>query len=474
MLAAFATLEADTPIWLLEVIFFLMGTGMAHIMTPVSVVIMQALPREKAGSALRAQQHLPPGRRRARHRRPRLGALHGLPQRHRGQARRRCPPAVRHTAGESIEATLGVAAKLGPQGESLVGPANDAFLHAMHVTALCGAGVALIGAVVVALFLPGRPPAPQEGKEEPELVAARSRPADESPRTAESPGRRSATTARPRQDDAQGRSDVSLAERPSPAPVGPARGRPRSEAVERAIIEGVMKLLEEGVPLAGAVHRAHRPHRRASARPPSTAAGAARRSSSSTSCAPRSRRTPNSPAPPCATTSWSLLEQLRRRGLVNRSSALLHNVHRADEEQPEALGRVPRHRRRARAAGCRSRSCAAARRTANSATDVDVELMNDLFVGPMLVRTVMRPDADLPDGLAGADRRHRARRAAARRILSPPVGIDRPRASGVRVSSQRALSPVRDRNSRHATCTSSPPVRPSWDGGNGTDHPLGS
>lgn len=30
----------------------------------------------------------------------------------------------------------------------------------------------------------------------------------------------------------------------------PVRGRPRSEAVERAIVEGVMKLIEEGVPLA--------------------------------------------------------------------------------------------------------------------------------------------------------------------------------------------------------------------------------
>lgn len=29
MLAAFATLKADTPIWILEVIFFFMGAGMA-------------------------------------------------------------------------------------------------------------------------------------------------------------------------------------------------------------------------------------------------------------------------------------------------------------------------------------------------------------------------------------------------------------------------------------------------------------
>ncbi len=88
MLAAFAALDADTPIWILEVIFFLMGAGMAHVMTPVSVVIMQALPREKAYLRLRAQQHLPAGRRRPRHRRARLGAVHRLPRRRTRRARR--------------------------------------------------------------------------------------------------------------------------------------------------------------------------------------------------------------------------------------------------------------------------------------------------------------------------------------------------------------------------------------------------
>lgn len=32
--------------------------------------------------------------------------------------------------------------------------------------------------------------------------------------------------------------------------------------------------------------------------------------------------------------------------------------------------------------------------------DLDVELMDDLFVGPMLVRTIHRPDASLPEDLA--------------------------------------------------------------------------
>ncbi|MEV0557917.1 MFS transporter [Streptomyces sp. NPDC050597] len=166
MLAAFATLEADTPIWILEVIFFLMGAGMAHIMTPTSVVIMQALPREKAGSASALSNTF-----------RQVGGALGiavlgsvLSAAYRSGIEDKLPAAARHTAGESIEATLGFAAKLGPRGDALVGPANDAFLHAMHVTALCGAGVALVGAVVVGLFLPGRTPAPEE--KETELVGA--------------------------------------------------------------------------------------------------------------------------------------------------------------------------------------------------------------------------------------------------------------------------------------------------------------
>ncbi|MEU5346429.1 MULTISPECIES: MFS transporter [unclassified Streptomyces] len=166
MLAAFAVLEADTPIWILEVIFFLMGAGMAHIMTPTSVVIMQALPREKAGSASALSNTF-----------RQVGGALGiavlgsvLSAAYRTGIEDKLPAAARHTAGESIEATLGFAAKLGPRGDALVGPANDAFLHAMHVTALCGAGVALVGAVVVGLFLPGRTPAPEE--KDAELVGA--------------------------------------------------------------------------------------------------------------------------------------------------------------------------------------------------------------------------------------------------------------------------------------------------------------
>jgi DHA2 family integral membrane protein (MFS transporter) len=167
MLAAFAVLDADTPIWILEAIFFLMGVGMAHVMTPLSVLIMQALPREKAGSASALSNTF-----------RQVGGALGiavlgsvLSTAYRTGIEGELPPGAPHAAAESIEATLGLAARLGERGEALVGPAHDAFLHAMHVTALCGAGIALLGAVAMAVFLPGRPKGGQEGKEEPELAA---------------------------------------------------------------------------------------------------------------------------------------------------------------------------------------------------------------------------------------------------------------------------------------------------------------
>ncbi|MFI9718588.1 MFS transporter [Streptomyces sp. NPDC052396] len=164
-MAGFLLLEKDTPIWILEVIFFLQGAGMAHIMPPATVSIMQSLPREKAGSGSAVNNTFRQvggalgvavlgsvlsttyrdgisGK---------LGQVPGLPE------------SARHAAGESVEATLGLAQRLGPAGRALVGPAEDAFLHAMHITALCSSAVAVLGAIVVTLFLPGRGPAAASG-----------------------------------------------------------------------------------------------------------------------------------------------------------------------------------------------------------------------------------------------------------------------------------------------------------------------
>jgi DHA2 family integral membrane protein (MFS transporter) len=166
-------LDEDTPIWLLEVVFFFMGAGMAHVMTPTSVVVMQALPREKAGSASALSNTF-----------RQVGGALGiavlgsvLSAAYRNGIEDDLgvlPANLRETAGESIEATLGVAAKLGESGKGLVGPANEAFLHAMHVTALCGAATALVGAVVVAVCLPGKPRVTEGSGEEAKLARAES------------------------------------------------------------------------------------------------------------------------------------------------------------------------------------------------------------------------------------------------------------------------------------------------------------
>ncbi|MEV6419152.1 MFS transporter [Streptomyces sp. NPDC051662] len=172
-LAAFALFGTDTPVWVLCLVFFVQGAGMAHIMPPVTVAVMQALPREKAGSGSAINNTF----------RQVGGALgiavlgsvlsatyRGGIEGHLGAV----PAGARDAAGESIEATIGVAEKMGPAGRPLISSAYDAFLDAMHVTALGSAAVALIGAAVVALFLPGRPePRKLAGSEEvPEPASA--------------------------------------------------------------------------------------------------------------------------------------------------------------------------------------------------------------------------------------------------------------------------------------------------------------
>ncbi|MFG2476934.1 MFS transporter [Streptomyces fagopyri] len=172
--AGFLLLGQDTPIWVMEVLFFLMGTGMAHVMPPATVMIMTSLPREKAGSGSAVNNTF-----------RQVGGAMGvavlgslLSTTYRDGIDGRLgvlPSSDRHAAGESVQATLAVAEKLGPAGRSLVQPAHDAFIHAMHITAAGSAVVALVGAVVVLAFLPGRNAAPAAAgaKSRSETVPAR-------------------------------------------------------------------------------------------------------------------------------------------------------------------------------------------------------------------------------------------------------------------------------------------------------------
>ena len=65
------------------------------------------------------------------------------------------PATTRGAAGGSISATQAVAAQLGTAGRALLGPANEAFVSAMHVTTVVAAIIALAGAIVVLRWMPG-------------------------------------------------------------------------------------------------------------------------------------------------------------------------------------------------------------------------------------------------------------------------------------------------------------------------------
>ena len=179
---------------------------------------------------------------------------------------------------------------------------------------------------------------------------------------------------------------------------GPTRGRPRSEAVERSITEGVLKLLEDGVPLAElSIERIAR----------TAGVGKAaiyRRWSGKEELFVDIVRAAEPPDPALPGTSVrddvvALLEQTRQRGLMTRSSVLLHNVIAQMKSSPKIWdayhANVIEPRRRKQYAILRR-----GQESGELRTDIDIDVMNDMVFGPMLVRAVMRPDADLPEGLA--------------------------------------------------------------------------
>ncbi|MCI3270171.1 TetR/AcrR family transcriptional regulator [Streptomyces cylindrosporus] len=191
---------------------------------------------------------------------------------------------------------------------------------------------------------------------------------------------------------------MSLADDRTAAEPSPVRGRPRSEAVERAIVEGVMKLLEDGVPLAElSIERIAR----------TAGVGKAtiyRRWSGKEELFVDVVCAAEPPGPVLPGTSMrddlvALLEQLRQRGVLTRTSAVLHNVFAQMKTSPKIWAAYhtnviePRRRlgveilRRGQANG-------------ELRADLDVTLVNDMFVGPMLLRTTLRRDADLTEGLS--------------------------------------------------------------------------
>lgn len=177
----------------------------------------------------------------------------------------------------------------------------------------------------------------------------------------------------------------------------PRRGRPRSAAAERAILDAVVELLEAGEPLAGlSIERIAR----------TAGVGKAtiyRRWSGKEELFVDVLRAVEPSDPVVSGTAGLedlrlMLEWVRTRGLAHRSSVFLHNVFAQMKSHPRLWAEY----QRTVLAPRRAAMLEAVRRAVDAGElrdDVDTELMNDLFLGPVLMRTLHRPEASLPDDL---------------------------------------------------------------------------
>jgi len=172
-LVGYAFLSVATPLWVLLVLTFIQGTGMANVVPPTTESIMSTLPPERAGvgSAVTNTFRQVGGALgvailgavlSAVYRQQVGGALTGLPE-----------PA-RAEAAESISGAYGVAPAAGPNAPALLDAANHAFVGAMHWASAGSALVAAVGVAAVLAYLPrqanpraggpaGATPAPSAG-----------------------------------------------------------------------------------------------------------------------------------------------------------------------------------------------------------------------------------------------------------------------------------------------------------------------
>jgi Na+/melibiose symporter-like transporter len=170
----FLWLGVDSPIWFLEVLFFVQGAGMALVMPPATEVVMATLPREKAGAggAINNTVRQVSGALGVAV----LGSILSASYRNAMEPRLSVlPEQVRAAAGESIGDTFGVAERFGGQTvAALQGPAFQAFVDAMHLAAIGSALVGLFGAFVVLRWMPAhRPATPAPVAEEAAVEPAR-------------------------------------------------------------------------------------------------------------------------------------------------------------------------------------------------------------------------------------------------------------------------------------------------------------
>ncbi|AGP58433.1 TetR/AcrR family transcriptional regulator [Streptomyces rapamycinicus] len=176
------------------------------------------------------------------------------------------------------------------------------------------------------------------------------------------------------------------------------RGRPRSPATDAAIIEAALRLLEEGASVGGL-----------------SIEGIAREAGVGKATVYRRwpgkdalmldvLRSLEEPSPEPAGGSVrddlvAILEFMRRRGLAKRNSALLRSVITQMHAHKELWRAYDENVIAARRASLRA-VLRRGRESGEIRADVDLELLADLFTGPMLARAMLHEWKELPEGLA--------------------------------------------------------------------------
>ncbi len=157
-MALMSRLSVGDSYWFVGIVLALLGLGISTAMAPATESIMGSLPLGKAGvgSAMNDTTRQVGGALGVAV----LGSLTAASY-HQQVASSKVvaalPPAAAHAARDSIGGAVEVAGHLGPAGHQLVADASAAFVHAMSITLLIAAAVALGGAVVAWVFLPARP-----------------------------------------------------------------------------------------------------------------------------------------------------------------------------------------------------------------------------------------------------------------------------------------------------------------------------
>ncbi|MBN1095786.1 MFS transporter [Blastococcus sp. TML/C7B] len=159
----FQLLGVDSSVWVLLAILSVQGVGMGAVMAPATESIMSVVPREKAGAGAAVNNSV-----------RQVGGALGVAilgsllaasyAAHLGDATDVLPAGLRDQADESIVSTLSVIGAVQAGGDEeaaaaageLVEPARQAFVDAMHVTAVGTAAAGAIAVVVVLVWLPGR------------------------------------------------------------------------------------------------------------------------------------------------------------------------------------------------------------------------------------------------------------------------------------------------------------------------------